>query len=134
GLSLVRHLEDPPYGVRCDGDRMDFILGGAPVVTARRAGDTLLWEEYPCVGPDGQAQEEPRASVASTFALSLAVAGWPLIRGPAQWEHRYGWSDTGMPEGLAYKITVFEGYARHCGLRINTPRIPGLVYPDWEDL
>jgi hypothetical protein len=38
-----------------------------------------------------------------------------------------------MPEGLAYKIGVFEAYARHLGQRIDTPRIPGLVYPDWQD-
>ncbi len=43
----------------------------------------------------------------------------------------YRWSDTGMPEGLACKIAIFEGYARHCGFRVDTPRIPGLVYPAW---
>ena len=46
----------------------------------------------------------------------------------------HGWGDAGLPEGLAYKITIFEAYARHLGLLVDTPRIPGLVYPGWQDL
>ncbi len=39
-----------------------------------------------------------------------------------------------MPEGLADKITIFEAYARHCRFRVETPRIPGLTYPAWDEL
>jgi len=153
-LSLVRYFEDPPYRIRQDPGQLAFVLGasGADLarITARRRDDTLIWEEQPRAwsadpddgGDDGADDAsdaapgalDPLASPASTFALWLAVRGWPLIRGPAEWEHRYHWSDTGMPEGLAYKITVFEGYARRCGFRVDTPRIPGLAYPPWENL
>jgi hypothetical protein len=34
----------------------------------------------------------------------------------------------GMPEGLAYKIAVFEGVARQNGYDVKTPRISGLDY------
>ena len=138
GLSLVRYVDARPYRIWVHGARMDFVLGGdadaVPVIRARREGGTLVWEQCPVAGAGDQGYLEPRSWVAPTFALWLAVSGWPLIRGPADWERRYDWSDTGMPEGLAYKITVFEAYARHCGFRVDTPRIPGLSYPDWEDL
>ena len=136
GLSLVRWFADPPYRIRCTVGQMDFVLGGGETgqlaITARRQGDTLIWEEHATCGRDDD--PEPLAATAPTFALWLAIHGWPLIRGPLEWERRYRWSDTGMPEGLAYKITVFEGYARHCGFRVDTPPIPGLVYPLWSDL
>lgn len=61
-----------------------------------------------------------------TFALHLALAGWPLVRAAELWERRYDWSDLGMPEGLAYKITVFEEIARARGYDVRTPRIPGV--------
>lgn len=136
GLSLVRWFADPPYRIRCTAGQMDFVLGGGETgqqaISARRHGDTLIWEEHATGGRDDD--PEPLAAAAPTFALWLAIHGWPLIRGPLEWERRYRWSDTGMPEGLAYKITVFEGYARHCGFRVDTPPIPGLVYPSWSEL
>lgn len=151
GLSLVRYRQDPAYRVRSDAERMTFALcpgdsggegadrGGdrdttAALISARRRSDALIWEGHPTAGAAGELAEGPRASPASTFALWLAVSGWPLIRGPSEWEQRHHWSDAGMPEGLAYKIGVFEAYARHLGFRVDTPRIPGLVYPDWQDL
>lgn len=138
GLSLVRSVDARPYRIWVHGSRMDFVLGGeagqSPVIRARRQGGTLVWEPFAVAGAGDQGYLEPGSWVAPTFALWLAVSGWPLIRGPADWERRYNWSDTGMPEGLAYKITVFEAYARRCGFRVDTPRIPGLDYPDWEEL
>jgi GNAT superfamily N-acetyltransferase len=136
-LSLVRHFDDPPYQVLTDGERMGFMLGKAAdaeaLIMAGRHGDRLLWEEHSPAPARPDGGRETWAMPAPTLALWLAVAGWPLIRGPAEWEHRYHWYDTGMPEGLAYKITVFEAYARYHGYRVDTPRIPGLVYPDWEE-
>jgi len=145
GLSLVRYFADPPYRIRHDQGRMAFVIGAATAdharIAARRRGDTLIWEEHAPAGNSDDAdadadagEPETLASPAPTFALWLAVGGWPLIRGPREWERRYHWSDTGMPEGLAYKITVFEAYTRRCGFRVDTPRIPGLVYPPWEEL
>jgi GNAT superfamily N-acetyltransferase len=138
GLSLVRYFDDPPYRLHIEQARIAFLLGDAAndnaLITARRQGDALVWEEQALAEPASEGHKEPRAWVAPTFALWLAVSGWPLIRGPADWERRHHWSDLGMPEGLAYKITVFEGYARHRGFRVDTPRIPGLDYPSWEEL
>jgi hypothetical protein len=34
----------------------------------------------------------------------------------------------GMPEGLAYKIAVFEAVDRERGYDVRCPRIPGLDY------
>ena len=151
GLSLVRYRTDPAYRVRSDPEHMTFELctGGSKaghaslaaesdrstvLISARRRGDTLIWEGPPTDEAAHDSPAGPRASPAATFALWLAASGWPLVRGPAEWERCYRWSDIGMPEGLAYKIGVFEAYARHLGHRIDTPRIPGLVYPDWQDL
>jgi GNAT superfamily N-acetyltransferase len=68
----------------------------------------------------------------STFALFLAFKGWPLIRNLKDWERRYWYSDGGMPEGLAYKIEIFEALARRRGFVVATPKIPGLAYRDWS--
>ncbi len=151
GLSLVRYREDPGYRVRSDPGQMTFSLcvradgeGGADkastrdtptaLISARRRGDALIWEAHPSAWAAEGSAEGPRASPTSTFALWLAVSGWPLVRGPSEWEQRHRWGDAGLPEGLAYKIGIFEAYARHLGLRVDTPRIPGLVYPGWKDL
>jgi GNAT superfamily N-acetyltransferase len=68
----------------------------------------------------------------ATFALALAMAGWPLVRSPEAWAERYRSSDVGQPEGLAHKIEVFEAIARQDGWVIRTPRIPGLAYRDLD--
>ncbi len=135
-LSLGRGQSDPGYRVAVTPTRMDFLLCGEdrPLISARRDGKTLIWEGQSSKGRLLDEGRDPCPRAASTFALWLAVSGWPLIRGADAWERRYHWSDVGMPEGLAYKITVFEGDARHRGFRIDTPRIPGLIYPAWEDL
>jgi GNAT superfamily N-acetyltransferase len=152
GLSLVRYCQDPAYRVWSESNLMMFAIcpghrridedaglegtREAPrvLISARRRGETLIWQEHLPTGGAGESDQGPRASPASTFALWLAVSGWPLIRGSGSWGERYRWSDAGMPEGLAYKIAIFEAYARHLGFAVDTPRIPGLVYPDWQDL
>jgi GNAT superfamily N-acetyltransferase len=134
-LSLVRWRDDPPCEVRADGDRMELLLGEPRhcLITARRRGERLGWWEH--ARPPGLSGDaEPRLRPAPTLALWLAISGWPLIRGDETWEQRYRWSDAGMPEGLAYKITLFEAYTRHLGFAVHTPRIPGLDYPDWDRL
>ena len=67
----------------------------------------------------------------STLALALALHGWPLVRSPEEWQRSYH-SDAGAPESLAYKITLWEAWARKRGWRGETPRIPGIEYPTWE--
>lgn len=141
-LSLVRYLADPRYEIRERAQGLDFLLhrddsvGAPPVclISPVRDGDHLIWEDRRRSEPPDDVFVEPRGSVESTFALCLAVRGWPLIRGPNEWQQRHRWCDVGMPEGLADKITVFEAYARHCRFRVQTPRIPGLIYPAWDEL
>lgn len=42
--------------------------------------------------------------------------------------------DAGEPEGLAYKIEVFEAVDRDRGFDVRTPRIPGLQYRELEEI
>ena len=126
--------ELPPYRVEIGEAEARFLIqqesGWRAAVTARKLGDRLGWE------PD-DLQSLPREasrSIPGTFALHLALAGWPLIRSDETWEHRYHWSDAGDPEGLAYKIEIFEAVSRQRGFVVRTPRIPGLQYRDLEEL
>ncbi|MGP4089685.1 GNAT family N-acetyltransferase [Streptomyces sp. KR55] len=57
----------------------------------------------------------------STLALHLAIRGRPLVRGEKEWAHADRWCDIGEPEGLAYKIGVFERVAREDGWRVESP-------------
>ncbi len=101
------------------------------MVTARNLGEQLGWEES---GDLARQPIELSHCVPGTFALHLALAGWPLIRSEKTWEHRSYWSDAGDPEGLAYKIEIFEAVFRQGGFEIRTPRIPGLRYRDVDDI
>jgi GNAT superfamily N-acetyltransferase len=69
----------------------------------------------------------------STFAVALAMNGWPLVRSAADWEASR-WCDLGQPEALAYKISIWEAGDRDHGWVVDTPRIPGLEYPSWAQL
>ena len=68
------------------------------------------------------------------FSTALAVGGWPLIRSEEAWARRHRWSDTGEPEGLAYKIEIFEALDRRHGFTVRAPRIPGLRYRDLDEI
>jgi GNAT superfamily N-acetyltransferase len=57
----------------------------------------------------------------STLALHLAVRGRPLVRGKEEWARAGRWCDIGDPEGLAYKIGIFERMAREEGWRVDSP-------------
>ncbi|MGW0707639.1 GNAT family N-acetyltransferase [Streptomyces sp. NPDC002643] len=57
----------------------------------------------------------------STLALHLAVRGRPLVRGDEEAARADRWCDIGEPEGLAYKIGVFERVARENGWRVESP-------------
>ena len=74
-----------------------------------------------------------RWGASSTLTLALAVHGWPLIRSRELWDH-CRWSDAGAPEALARRIAVWEAWDREQGYRVETPRIPGLEYPSWDEL
>ncbi|MEP7012377.1 MAG: GNAT family N-acetyltransferase [Acidobacteriota bacterium] len=99
-------------------------------VTAQNLGDRLGWEPTALDPGLGEAFY----CIPGTFALHLALAGWPLIRSDETWEHRHNWADAGEPEGLAYKIEIFEAIDRKRGFDVRTPRIPGLGYRDLSEI
>lgn len=125
----------PPPIFEFDGDRatlaVDLDGSRAVLERARRQGDRLVLEELP-------PSEDPRVEALrwdsrSTFALALALHGWPLVRSQEEWDHGY-YADAGPPEALAYRIIQWEAWSRARGWLVNTPRIPGLHYPTWDEL
>jgi GNAT superfamily N-acetyltransferase len=126
--SLVFAWRDdlPPF--RIEGDereaRFSVVREGVwePLLAATREGDRLGWREL----------GEGVHYAGQTFAVALAVRGFPLVRSPEAWARRHSSSDGGQPEGLAYKIEVFEAWDRKSGFVVRTPRIPGLAYRDWD--
>ena len=110
--------------VELDGDRVTL-------ERARRDGDRLVLEEHP--PSDHPRIEALRWDSPSTFALGLALEGWPLIRSPQQWD-RCHYADAGPPEALASRIVQWEAWNHKHGWVVDTPRIPGLEYPTWDEL
>jgi ribosomal protein S18 acetylase RimI-like enzyme len=126
--------ELPPYRVEIGESQARFLIEQdgrwRAVVTAQNLGDRLGWD-------DEEIPREPLEMshcVPGTFALHLALAGWPLVRSEETWAQRYHWSDAGEPEGLAYKIEIFEAVSRERGFEVRTPRIPGIQYRDLEEI
>ena len=124
----------PPYRVEIGRSHARFLIyqedRWRAVVTARNLGERLGWEPADL----GSLPLETSHCIPGTFALHLALAGWPLVRTEEAWERRHHWSDAGEPEGLAYKIEIFEAVSRQRGFEIRTPRIPGLAYRDLEEI
>jgi len=89
--------ELPPYRVEIDGTEARFLIQLAgrwrAVVAARKLGDRLGWEEDALPPQPIQMSH----AIPGTFAVHLALAGWPLVRSDENWERRYHWSDAGSP-------------------------------------
>ncbi len=113
---------------------LSVLRDGGPrvLMRARRAEDRLVLEDGDDER-DGDAAAELVWEMRSTFALELAMHGWPLVRSREHWE-KSRWSDLGPPEALAYRITAWEAWDRAHGWRVAAPRIPGLAYPSWDEL
>lgn len=139
GLSRLSYL--PRYEVRENGRELTFLVAAGPATPASGSremvpllvagseggrlrlretdeGCALMWDQRDAV----------RLYARSTLALHLAVRGRPLIRGEAEWAEADGWGDFGEPEGLAYKIGVFERVAREAGWRVNSPYANPMVF------
>ncbi|MEU8616978.1 GNAT family N-acetyltransferase [Streptomyces sp. NPDC048623] len=134
GLSRVRHL--PPYEVTRVRQGFAFSVeeGGVrePLLIAGRKGDVLRLrqaEAYRRRARQGGRHDSTLFYAGTTFALHLALAGWPLVRGAAEWEAAPESSDIGQPEGLARKIQLFEESARRDGWSVCTP---SLVLPAFD--
>ena len=137
-LKLISRTHLPRWLLEVEGDEARFrvVLDGGrpspPLIVARRRGDRLDWTELDAA-PE---LDELRYEAPGTFALALAVRGWPLITSDAAWQRQceLGFSDGGGPEGLAFKIMRWEAWDRRRGYRVDTPRIPGLEYPSWKQM
>ncbi len=130
-LDLLLDVRDPYPIVRIDGDEASLSIdrGGVlhVLVRATRRGSLLAIETN---GDDGS---ELGLRARSTLALHLALAGWPLIRSARHFAE-VSWADAGAPEALANRIRIWEAWDRAHGYRVETPRIPELDYPTWDEL
>ncbi|MEW5847746.1 MAG: GNAT family N-acetyltransferase [Myxococcota bacterium] len=138
-LDFIWRTDLPTWRMELQGDDARFLVTRGDVeetlIEARRVGDRLLWRE--AASPtEGDDHDEVRFLAPGTLATALAVHGWPLLRSDAEWQEQLarGWSDMGGPEGLAFKIRLFEAWSRKHGWRVEAPRIPGLDYPEWDAL
>ena len=104
------------------------------LITATRDGDRLGWLESPRMKELLREDTSIYHNGVGTFAIGLALQGFPLVRSTERWEKRRDSSDLGHSEGLAYKIEIFEAIDRKNGFEVRAPRIPGLSYPDYDDI
>ena len=135
-LSLCWDPATPPprFSISDTTASLSVDLGDASVVlaSARRRGDALELDETTRERARDERLGEAYWTAESTFALWLALHGWPLVRSPEAWKRSH-YSDAGPPEALAYKLTLWEAWARKRGWIVETPRIPGVEYPTWDD-
>ncbi len=138
-LQLMWSPDLPAYRVEIGTSLARFLVenvsGFEPWLEAEPRGERLGWRELPAYGTLAEDKNQPEAwhDAAGTFALHLALAGWPLIRSDELWrEGRY--ADFGPPEALAHKIEVFEAIARRDGFIVPTPRIPKVAYRDLDHI
>lgn len=134
-LQLVLEHGLPRYRFAIDGDaaHLEVERDGelTRALTARRDGDLLQVHEARWLR--ARSRFHLWCCAGGTFAVSLALAGWPLVRSEAHWARRHAWSDGGDPEGLAYKIGIFERLAVAARWVVDTPLIPGLDrWQAWE--
>jgi GNAT superfamily N-acetyltransferase len=133
-LVLRWDVSTPAPILEFDGDRasLSVELDGTRTMLAQasREGERLVLGE--CPPSDHPEVEELRWSASSTFVLGLAMHGWPMVRSPKDWD-RSRIADAGPPEALAYRITLWEAWSHTQGWTVDTPRIPGLDYPTWDE-
>jgi len=122
--SIVR-MSDKSASIAVDLENERIVLA-----QAERAGEKLTFSVSDN-HPDSRVRQLAW-DASSTLSLALALCSWPLIRSQELWDECRG-SDAGPPEALAYKIAIWEAWDRAQGFRVETPKIPGLVYPSWRE-
>jgi GNAT superfamily N-acetyltransferase len=133
-LTLMWADDLPDYEVRIDDRTARFQIrqgdGWVDLYRARKDGSFLILEpgDIPAEG-----RPELRSPGEATFALALALAGWPLFQ-TADEQQAVWLSDGGRSGGLALRIESYEALARHLGWVVKTPRIPGIAYRSYEEL
>lgn len=120
----------PAHRIAIDDHSAQFAVehGGRRIelLTAARDGEVLIWNEAPEMDSD-ELSDIVQFHARSTFAVALAVHGWPLLRAGDDIDEAACY-DAGGPDVLAYKIGVFEALDRGNSFDVRTPRIPGLPY------
>lgn len=137
-LTLFWGATTPPHHITVGETeaKLEVQKGTGTLVLARatRQGDSLTFfeDERRQYGNDSSLGEAPWLA-ATTLALALALQGWPLVRSQKDWDKNH-YADGGPPEALAYKIQIWEAWAKSRGWTANTPRIPNLDYHSWDEL
>ena len=120
----------PPYAVTVDDHAARFTVDQddrtLELLTASRDGDLLVWNELPAMASP-ELSKIVSFHARSTFAVALAVHGWPLLRAGDDIDEVAGY-DVGGPDVLARRIAVFDHLDRRSGFDVRAPRIPGLPY------
>ena len=120
----------PPHAITVDDHAARFAVevDGRTVelISAARDGDRLVWDELPAMTSPELATRVAFCA-RSTFAVALAVHGWPLLRAGDDLAKVAG-ADIGGPDVLARRIAIFEYFDRRSGFDVRAPRIPGLPY------
>jgi GNAT superfamily N-acetyltransferase len=129
-LEMVWMRELPPHAITIGAHAARFAVehGGQTVTLLEAAsdGDRLVWSELPAMWTR-EIGDIVSFHARATFAVALAIHGWPLLRAGDDLDAIAG-SDVGGPDVLARKIAVFEYFDRENGFDVRTPRIPGLPY------
>ncbi len=125
-LVLQPELPERRFAIVGDTATLDISRGRAlsRALTAHRDGDRLDILEASWLR--ARTTAGVRRLAVGTFAMSLALAGWPLVRSEEHWKNRFAGWDVGEPEGLACRIGAFEDVASEDGWIVETPVIPGL--------
>jgi len=122
----IVHVSDQTASISIDLESERIVLA-----QAERANEGLTFN-LSDNHPDSRVRELAW-DASSTLSLVLALRGWPLIRSQELWDECRG-SDAGAPEALAHRIAIWEAWDRERGFRVETPKIPGLEYPSWDEL
>lgn len=130
GLARLSYL--PRYEVRGSAEgEVCFLVTDAegrlvPLLVAGSDGGRLRLRETEQYRRMADERDAVRLYARATLALHLAGRGRPLVRGEEEWAKAQWSCDIGEPEGLAYKIGIFEQVARDDGWRVESPyrRLP----------
>lgn len=117
-IGFILNPQAPKWTFEVSDEEARFLVSNEPLWIARRKGDRLELEQ-------GKEPEQKDPYALSTFAVLLALEGWPLVCDESSWIHRHASADAGHPAGLAEKIGLFEEFATEAGWVIATPEIPG---------
>jgi hypothetical protein len=126
GFARLSYL--PRYEVRETERELVLLIRGeeegtepTALLSAGVDGSWLRLRETEAYRRLSERRDAMRLYALSTLALHLAVRGRPLVRGEKEWARAERSCDIGQPEGLAYKIGVFERVAREDGWLVESP-------------